>query len=481
MYPIALEKQYVRFVTKEFLAIADEIIAHIKRELKKEITFDSNAKMRADSITNIMIFLQQLKEQYGNRIDQRILEGKVKKHFSLVDAWSRDKTYEECKKIYARLSKPQSDGKLYIPTISIRKTFNEELIDSAVRRNVSLINEVYKNYFNDIADIVKTGVLNGDGFATITNKLQAKTNVSLSKAQFWARDQIGKFFGQTTKIRQQEAGIAGYIWRCVGDKRTRDLHLALEGTFHYWNDPPVINGRKCHPGDDFNCRCWAEPAFGPEDAEKEFGQELPSDYFTSGRITAEPVNWSNENDFRQRIIIDINDAALKNKVESSLADLAKVIQLNPNTLAKPLVITQRKLKDNAIKGEFSRSIISLNDYETTNLTIYHEFFHFLNSTQNLDSKLKKTVVDVLRSSATYKNILRELKNRTITNERKRYLRYLIQEDEMIARLFEQYMWEYKLKRDFRYISDINDYYFLDNDRNRLYIFMETLLIKSGLL
>lgn len=480
MYPIALEKQYVRFVTKEFLAIADEIVKRIKRELKKEIAFDSDDRMRADSITNIMIFLQQLKEQYGNRIDQRVLEGKVKKHFSLIDAWSRDKTYEDCKKLYARLSTPGSDGKLYIPTISMRKALNEELIDNTVKRNVDLINNIYKNYFNDIANVVKTGVLNGEGFAVITNKLQAKTKVSLSKAQFWARDQIGKFFGQTTKIRQQEAGIAGYIWRCVGDKRTRDLHLALEGTFHYWNDPPVINGRKCHPGDDFNCRCWAEPAFGPKDAEKEFGKELPNDYFTSGRIASVPVNWSNESDFRQRIIIDINDAALKNKVELSLADLAKVIKLSPDKLSKPLVITQKKTK-NIVKGEFTRSSISINDYETTDLTVYHEFFHYLDSTQSIDKKLKKTVIDVVRSSATYKNIVRELKNKALTNERRQYLRYLIQEDEMIARLFEQYMWEYKLKRDFGYISDIKDYYFLDNDRNRLYIFIETLLIKSGLL
>lgn len=480
MYPIALEKQYVRFITREFLAIADEIVTRIKHELKKEIAFDSNNRMRADSITNLMIFLQQLKEQYGNRIDQRVLEGKVKKHFSMVDAWSRDKTYEDCKKLYARLSTPESDGKLYIPTISMRKTLNEELIDNTVRRNVGLINEVYKNYFNDIAGVVKTGILNGDGFAVITNKLQAKTNVSLSKAQFWARDQIGKFFGQTTKIRQQEAGIAGYIWRCVGDKRTRDSHLALEGTFHYWNDPPLINGRKCHPGDDFNCRCWAEPAFGPEDAEKEFGKELPNDYFTNGRVASAPVDWGNENDFRQRIIIDINDTALKNKVESSLADLAKVIKLSPDKLSKPLVITQKKTR-NIVKGEFTRSSILINDYETTDLTVYHEFFHYLDSTQSIDKKLKKTVIDVVRSSATYKNIVRELKNKALTNERRQYLRYLIQEDEMIARLFEQYMWEYKLKRDFGYISDINDYYFLDNDRNRLYIFIETLLIKSGLL
>lgn len=43
-----------------------------------------------------------------------------------------------------------------------------------------------------------------------------------------------------------------YVWRSVGDSRVRPEHAALDGTLRDFSDSP-------DPGDDFNCRCWAEP------------------------------------------------------------------------------------------------------------------------------------------------------------------------------------------------------------------------------
>ncbi len=42
-----------------------------------------------------------------------------------------------------------------------------------------------------------------------------------------------------------------YIWRTVGDGHVRDAHKMYEGTVRTWHDAPG-------PGDDYNCRCWAE-------------------------------------------------------------------------------------------------------------------------------------------------------------------------------------------------------------------------------
>lgn len=43
-----------------------------------------------------------------------------------------------------------------------------------------------------------------------------------------------------------------YIWRTVGDDKVRDDHAALSGTVRDLSDSP-------DPGEEFNCRCWAEP------------------------------------------------------------------------------------------------------------------------------------------------------------------------------------------------------------------------------
>lgn len=43
-----------------------------------------------------------------------------------------------------------------------------------------------------------------------------------------------------------------YIWRTVGDNKVRDSHAELNGTVRDLADSP-------DPGEEFNCRCWAEP------------------------------------------------------------------------------------------------------------------------------------------------------------------------------------------------------------------------------
>ena len=43
-----------------------------------------------------------------------------------------------------------------------------------------------------------------------------------------------------------------YIWRTAGDKKVRAGHAELNGTMRSWAD-------SLNPGDEFNCRCWAEP------------------------------------------------------------------------------------------------------------------------------------------------------------------------------------------------------------------------------
>lgn len=43
-----------------------------------------------------------------------------------------------------------------------------------------------------------------------------------------------------------------YIWRTVEDDRVRNAHAQYNRTVRDWSDDP-------DPGEEFNCRCWAEP------------------------------------------------------------------------------------------------------------------------------------------------------------------------------------------------------------------------------
>ena len=48
---------------------------------------------------------------------------------------------------------------------------------------------------------------------------------------------------------------ARYIWRTRGDGKVRPEHAANDGKIFAWDEPPSTG----HPGQEFGCRCWAEP------------------------------------------------------------------------------------------------------------------------------------------------------------------------------------------------------------------------------
>jgi hypothetical protein len=48
-----------------------------------------------------------------------------------------------------------------------------------------------------------------------------------------------------------------YVWRARGDGKVRASHAANNGKIFAWNDPPATG----HPGEDWGCRCWAEPYY----------------------------------------------------------------------------------------------------------------------------------------------------------------------------------------------------------------------------
>lgn len=46
-----------------------------------------------------------------------------------------------------------------------------------------------------------------------------------------------------------------YVWRTRGDGKVRPSHAANDGKIFAWDDPPPTG----HPGEDYGCRCTAEP------------------------------------------------------------------------------------------------------------------------------------------------------------------------------------------------------------------------------
>lgn len=57
------------------------------------------------------------------------------------------------------------------------------------------------------------------------------------------------------KAAPQPRTTSHYIWRTRGDGKVRSTHAVNNGKIFSWDVPPETG----HPGEDYNCRCTAEP------------------------------------------------------------------------------------------------------------------------------------------------------------------------------------------------------------------------------
>lgn len=135
-------------------------------------------------------------------------------------------------------------------------------VDEAVRISTRKITGTVGLFHEEIADVVVEGFREGTRTKTIAKRLEKRFGVSRSRARFIARNELGNANAKFTEIRQTQNGFTSYVWRTSQDERVRESHAAKEGRTFRWNSPPPDTG---HPGEDFNCRCTAEPVFDDDE------------------------------------------------------------------------------------------------------------------------------------------------------------------------------------------------------------------------
>ncbi len=134
----------------------------------------------------------------------------------------------------------------------------KDATESWVSENVSLIKSIPDTYFREIEELMTREIRAGTRVEKIAELIANKTGVSQSRGLLIARDQVGKFNGQLTKKRQEDAGVTQYKWRTVRDERVRPTHRENDGKIFSWDKRPEKTGP---PGHDIQCRCYAEPIF----------------------------------------------------------------------------------------------------------------------------------------------------------------------------------------------------------------------------
>lgn len=109
---------------------------------------------------------------------------------------------------------------------------------------------------------VEANALAGYRFDHLVDRIQNRFDVSHSKAEFLARQETSIYVSKHRQTRFAESGVTQYVWRTAGGPRVREDHRKLNGRTFSYKNPPIVDeatGRRANAGEDFNCRCVADP------------------------------------------------------------------------------------------------------------------------------------------------------------------------------------------------------------------------------
>jgi SPP1 gp7 family putative phage head morphogenesis protein len=129
-------------------------------------------------------------------------------------------------------------------------------VEDAVAENIDLIKSIPEQYHDKLRSTIQNGISRGDDFFSLKKTITDLGQSTINRAKFIARDQVAKLNAVVTEARQTKLGITSYFWRTAMDERVRDSHAEKEGDRFDWASPPPDTG---HPGQDFQCRCIADP------------------------------------------------------------------------------------------------------------------------------------------------------------------------------------------------------------------------------
>lgn len=124
------------------------------------------------------------------------------------------------------------------------------------QRNLALIESIPAQFVERLEGRIIDAVQRGMTAKDVTKIVLSVYPLPVKRARLIARDQVGKLNGQLTRMRQEALGVESYRWRGVMDARERPSHVEHEKKVFRWDDPPPETG---HPGEDYQCRCHAEP------------------------------------------------------------------------------------------------------------------------------------------------------------------------------------------------------------------------------
>ena len=273
--PASAEREYIRLTNAYVRILKEELekeLPKLKDVYKTNRDAEVREKRRNDGATDVLLAVTEVFNAVKNQVISRTAGFGLRCRLENLASLNRKLTIKEWKKAIKSTLGIDIREDYYLGDFFARML--EEWVDV----NVDLITTIPEDTLEKMKDIVYDGFTNGRTTTQMIRDIQRVYGVSRRRARLIARDQTAKLNGQIQRAQQMDAGITEYIWMTTGDERVRSSHRKLNGKKFSWNDPPVVDertGRRCHPGEDYQCRCIGRPVFKLETIDLPMEEEDP--------------------------------------------------------------------------------------------------------------------------------------------------------------------------------------------------------------
>lgn len=265
MFPFAIYNSYVKNIEKIFIDYSKKINLNLKDSLKEESNLYTQTKQDAKDLYEL---LEEMKKDYGKFVDRKTLEELIAKNYNLIDAWSVSKANQTIKRNFKSKNPDDESDKPRVPLLDPKDKEALSRIELASKNAKLAQNAIYRDHFKSVEEIINSGIISKTPVEEITKQILAKTNMNAKRAKFWAEDQLSTFQTEQTRLRSIKAGYIYYRWK--NSKGSRPSH-AVHGTKIFSWNVGVNNLTKPgarHPGEDYRCKCTADPITDPKEIAK---------------------------------------------------------------------------------------------------------------------------------------------------------------------------------------------------------------------
>lgn len=256
-FPMSIEREYTRELIKYVQRMKEIVIRDLVSalpSLSREVSMTVPEQSRQDAWPDeIARRINDIKVGLARAYTPAELTAIARKAGTDVDAFHKRAIKEQFKRVLGI-------------DIFASEPWHRNTMAAFVNQNVNLITTIEQRQLGRVNNIVSQGFATGLRHEEIAKELVSSFDIAESDAARIARDQVSKLNGQLTMLRQTEVGVEKYRWITALDDRVRPSHEEKHGKVYAWNDPPNDTG---HPGEDINCRCYAEPIFAGESTEEE--------------------------------------------------------------------------------------------------------------------------------------------------------------------------------------------------------------------